>query len=142
MKVIVASKVQPHELLNFAVGVLIGLNYLLATIPAPQSLASVLPSWVVLLWAVGLVVSGCTGLFAIFYKRDAEFAFELERGSLYISSGVLLLLIGSVLIVSPRLTLSLGYLVGWIIANVYRATQLTSDLQIIRKEKAGGLNGN
>ncbi len=52
--IVVTGRHRPHELFLFALQVVLGCAYLVS-VPAPQSLAALVPSWLVFLWAAGLV---------------------------------------------------------------------------------------
>lgn len=136
MKVIVASTRQPHELLFMIMSILLGLNYLLATIPSPTSVVALMPMWAVKAWAAVFLLSGLVGTVATAIRRRALLALELERGSLLLSTSALLFMTGSILVVRPAntVTFSLGILVAWMGANIWRVVQLTGEAKTLTKE--------
>lgn len=131
--IVVTGRHRPHELLLFALQVVLGLGYLLS-VPAPQSLAALVPSWLVFLWAGGLVLSGIVGLAAAWRKQTLA-ALELERAALIVSAGALLLIGGASFVATGwRAIFGGSMILAWALANITRCLQIRHDA----KQMAGG----
>lgn len=136
--VVVTSRHRPHELFLFALQVLLGVAYLV-TVPAPRSLAALVPSWLVHVWAVGLTVSGVLGLAAAVWHRRASTALELERAALLLSTGALGLIGGASFVASGWAAIFGGSMIlFWAAANLVRCNQIrkeTADLSKAESEQ-------
>jgi|SRR5687767_3714977 len=133
-KVVVASRRQPHELLFLFMSILLGINYLLVTIPAPTSLVALAPVWVVKVWAGAFLLSGVVGCVGASMRRPVDLALELERGAMYISSAALLLFASAILTAGFRLSFGLGIILAWMVSNIWRAIQLHKELRALERQ--------
>jgi len=125
--VVVTSRQRPHELVLLLASVLLGLGYLL-TVPPPQSLAAVVPAWLVTTWSVGLLLSGALGLLGAFWRGSILVALELERAALLVSTGALLLIGGASFAVAGWRALFGGSIIlAWGVANIVRCVQIGQD---------------
>lgn len=133
---IVTGRFQAHEALLLLISVILGANYLLVTIPPPESLQALAPKWLVMLWSLGLLVSGLAGLVAMFWPsvKDVDVALQVERGAMIMSSGTLLLILGSIVVITGlRGAFGIAFILAWIAANLMRALQIQKDLKKLRK---------
>lgn len=132
--VIVASRFQAHEIALLVISVILGINYLLVTIPTPQSLQALLTDkglgWVATAWAMGLLLSGLAGLGAILWRRDVDIALQIERAAMVMSTGSLFLILGSVLTFNGlNGAFGSAFILAWMIANVARTFQIRKELK-------------
>ncbi len=113
----------------FAASVVLGLGYLI-TIPAPQSLAAVVPIWLVQVWALGLLFSGSFGIVAALWRGSLLVGLELERAALLLSTGALAL-IGGASFAANGIRAAFGGLiiVAWGAANIARCLQIRRDVR-------------
>lgn len=124
--IIITSKIRPHELFLFAAQIVLGVGYLV-TVPAPASLASLVPSWLVHVWAAGMLISGLAGMAATFLPYSVRML-DLERGALLMSTGSLALIGGASLIVNGwRAFFAVAMIGFWAGANVARIVQIRRD---------------
>lgn len=129
--VLVTGRHRPHELLLLAVSVVLGAAYLLGS-PPPASIASLMPRWVVDVWAAGLVVSGVAGLVGCFWRQDIVLGLGLEMGGMLIGAGAILIYCVAVIAVTGLAGAFTASLTGaWMAANLIRAGQIRRDLSIL-----------
>lgn len=132
---VVSSRRNPHTLFLFALQVPLGIAYLF-TVPAPQSLAALVPGWLVMAWAVGLTLSGMVGVVSV-WPWAVTTAMELERGALLASSGALLLIGGASLVVNGlRAIFGWSLILAWAAANLVRCRQIHRDVNQIFKAES------
>lgn len=132
---VVSGRHQPHELFAFAAQALVGLAFLV-TVPAPASLSAVVPGWLALLWSVGLLLAGVTGLVAAKIRMGGA-ALLLEHAALVVSTGMLFLIgAASIAVNGLRATFGIAWIAAWTGANIWRIRQIRRDLTKIRN--AGG----
>lgn len=124
--IIITSKIRPHELFLFAAQIVLGAGYLV-TIPAPASLAALVPPWLAYAWSAGLLISGLAGGAVAFLPYSVRML-DLERGALVMSTGSLALIGGAALMVNGWRAFFSVVLVGfWAAANVARIAQIRRD---------------
>lgn len=132
--VIVSGRHRPHELLALWTSVPLGVG-ILATLPAPQSLAAVMPAWVVGLWAVVLAGSGVLGIGAMLWRGDRLRALRVETAAWILNAGVLGAFAGAAFIVAgQRAWFAGGWLASGAAANLWRAVQITRQTGALSKE--------
>lgn len=141
MIVLATPKPRPHEMFLLAASILLGVSYLVR-VPAPASLEASVPRWVVLVWAAALAVSGIVGLAGCLWRGELTVGLGLERGALVMSTAALLVIAGASLLVNGhRAVFSLGIMLAWGLANIYRCVQIAADLRQLaaaREEHADG----
>lgn len=124
---------RPYEMCLMVVSILVGLGYL-TTVPAPQSVAALMPSWLVAMWAWALLVSGALGLVGCLWWGRTTAGLGLERAALAAQSGALLVIAGATLDawavggVAAFPLLGLTFLLAWLVANLWRIRQIRSEL--------------
>jgi hypothetical protein len=125
---------RPYELCFMLVSILIGVGYL-TTVPAPTSVVALMPAWVVLLWSTTLAVSGLLVMVGCLWHGHQVVALGLERAGLSAQTGALLIIDGAVvwawtagqLATFPLL--GVGFLTGWMVANIWRIRQIAATLK-------------
>ena len=121
----------------FAFQVILGAAYLF-TVPAPQSLAAIMPHWLVMTWAAAMVLSGAAGLIGSWWRGSPSSALELERGALLMSTGALALIGGASFVVNGwRAAFGGGLIVAWAAANLVRCWQIRTDVKKITTAESG-----
>jgi hypothetical protein len=136
--VLVTGRQRPHEVLLLVLSVLVGAGYSFGA-PPPASVAALMPSWLVHVWAGGLLVSGVTGLASLAGgPRLVERRMHLEIGAMLIGAAALMLSTEATIQyaaeagVLPRAGLAAGFGVAWTGANLWRAIQIRFDLRTLR----------
>jgi len=125
---------RPYEMCLMVVSVLVGLGYL-TTVPAPQSVAALMPGWLVWLWACTLLGSGLLGLAGCLWWGRTTAGLGLERAALAAQSGALLMIAGATLhawLIGWTATfplLGLAFLSAWLVANLWRIFQIRNELR-------------
>lgn len=123
---------RPHELLLLGLSVITGASYLFGT-PPPGSITALMPKWQIIIWSIGLLVSGCFGLFGCLYKQNIELSLTIEGSSMLIGAGSLLIpAVFSLTIGGSRAFLAAGTSAAWLLANLWRALQIRQNLKQIR----------
>lgn len=129
---IVAPRLRAHELFLFAAQIVLGAGYLV-TVPSPPSLAALVPHWLVIVWSVGLLVSGLVGVTAAglpYSRRTLDF----ERGALLISTGSLFLIGGaSAVSAGMRAFFGIMMIAAWSGANLVRVWQIRGETHRLTK---------
>lgn len=116
--------------------VLAGLGYL-TTVPAPSSVASLMPGWVVLAWAWTLLATGVLGLAGCLWRGRLLVSLGLERSALLAQTGALLLIAGATLTawltgqLDPFPLFGLGFMSAWMAANVWRLRQIGAGIRML-----------
>lgn len=129
--VVVNSRQRPHERVLLGISVILGISYL-ATVPAPQSLAALVPSWLVILWAIGLLLSGGVGLAAAMWRGSIAVALEVERAAWLANTGPLLLIGGASFVVNGwRAMFGGSIILAWAIANLARSRQIRREVNAL-----------
>lgn len=137
-KVIVMGRHQAHEICFMVVSILLGINYLLVTIPPPQSLSQLAPRWVVVIWSIGLIISGGLGIPSALWRSNITVALACERAALIISSVSLSLIFIAILVANQtRGAYGAALTLAWIVANVIRTTQIKKEIRTL-ENRAGG----
>ena len=125
--VVLSGRRRPHELLLLVVSVVTGLAYTIGA-PPPTSIAALLPGWALLVWAVGLTVSGALGLAGALTRRS--WSLQLEQAGMLLGACALVWYAGAVIPFGWRALFASAIAVGWAAANVARAVQIRRDLRI------------
>jgi len=124
--IIITSKIRPHELFLFAAQIVLGLGYLV-TVPAPASMAALVPPWLVYAWSAGMLISGLAGAAAAMLHYSVRML-DLERGALVMSTGSLTLIGGASLMLNGwRAFFAVAMIGFWAAANVARIVQIRRD---------------
>jgi hypothetical protein len=124
---------RPYEMCLMVVSILVGFGYL-TTVPAPQSVAALMPAWLVLSWAWALLVSGAVGLAGCLWWGRTAVGLGLERAALAAQSGALLVIAGATvqawLVGWTRFPLlGIAFLSAWLVANLWRILQIRNELR-------------
>lgn len=128
--IVVVGRHRPHELLFLGLSVLTGAVYLGGLAPTPNTVAAVLPSWEIPLWAALLLASGVTGLAGCLWPRNVTLGLRVEAGAMLLGAAALLLYATSVFVVGGLHGLFAGgSAVAWMAANIARAAQILRDLR-------------
>jgi hypothetical protein len=127
-------QIEPYRVCFQTFALLLGLAYAVV-VPPPNSLAAVLPAWVVLVWAIGLTATGAAGLTAnLAWRVDVLVRYAIERLALWTQVGVLGIIAGSAIYVNgARSAFTVAILATWATANVIRDRQIASTLHSLRK---------
>lgn len=127
--VVVSGKLRPHEILLLAVSLATGLAYTIGA-PAPTSVAALLPAWAVLVWAVGLAISGALGLAAVVAHR--RWSLQVEQASMLLGAAALVWYSAAAGQFGWRGLSAATVYAAWAAANVARAVQIRADLKSAR----------
>ncbi len=115
---------------------MLGAGYLL-TVPAPASLASLVPHWLAYAWSAGLLISGLAGAAVTFLPYSVRML-DLERGALVMSTGSLGLIGGAAFMVNGwRAFFSVAVVTCWCVANVARIVQIRRDAARLKAGTGG-----
>jgi len=123
--VVIPGRHRPHEILRLAVSVVTGAAYTFGA-PAPGSLAALLPGWAVLVWSVGLALSGLVGLVGVLWSL------RLEAAGMLTGAGALVWYTAAVGQLGWRALFAALISLAWAGANVWRAVQIRGDLGGVR----------
>jgi hypothetical protein len=104
------------------VSVLTGVAYTVGA-PPPQSLTALLPGWALLVWSVGMAVSGAVGLFG------AWRSLRMEQAGLLLGAGALAWYVAAVVQFGWRALLPGAICAAWAGANIWRSGQIQQDLR-------------
>lgn len=129
---VVTGRHRPHEVVFLVLALTLGLAYTIGA-PPPQSVAAQMWSWVVHLWAIGLLLHGGVGLVAIFLPVRYERGLRLELGSMLLGFGALIFI--AILVFAYAGVAGLfggGFCIAWATANLVRAWQIQADLKGLR----------
>jgi hypothetical protein len=121
--IVVSGRHRPHEILLLAVSLVTGLAYTVGA-PPPSSIAALLPGWAVLVWAVGLVISGALGLVAL-----AARAPQVEQAAMLLGAAALVWYAAAAGQLGWRGAFAGVVCAAWAGANVARALQIRADLR-------------
>lgn len=131
--VIVTGRHRPHQIAFLALSVLFGLAFTFGA-PPPQSVAALMPQWLVALWAVGLLLSGVLGLVGIAAIRRVQTGLLLEVASMLLGAGALTIVTFAVFAYSGwKGFFGGGLCVAWAVANLVRAGQIRRDLETLQR---------
>jgi len=125
---------RPYELCFLLLSILLGVGYL-TTVPAPSSVAALMPGWVVLVWAWTLVTTGTLGMIGCLWRGRLIVGLGLERAALAAQTGALLIINGATFyawatrVLHTFPLLGVGFLTAWMVANVWRDRQIASALR-------------
>lgn len=127
--IVVASRGE-HEAVLLATSILVGVG-MLAVAPAPQSVLSVLPGWLVTVWALSWVASGVTGLVALWWPRlGIGRALAVERGALALNTAAVgTFAISAFVFAGWKAWVAGGFLAGWAVANLVRAWRIGAEVK-------------
>lgn len=131
--IVVTGRHRPHELLFLALSSLFGVAYTLAA-PPPQSVAATMPGWTVRIWAIGLLVSGVSGLASTLLPLRLDRGLSVELGAMLIGAGALVVTTTAILSSAglSRGSFGVGFCSAWALANLWRAFQIFRDLRELR----------
>ena len=130
--VLVTGRRRPHEILFLVFSLLIGIFYTFGA-PPPTSIAALMPAWQVKIWAIGLLISGVTGLFSTLLNPSSERAMLLEMGAMLIGAGAFFISGGAAAQFGLRAAFSVGWAAALMAANLWRSWQIRQDLRAMRK---------
>lgn len=120
--VVVSGRHRPHEILLLAVQVITGVAYTVGA-PPPSSVAAFLPGWALLVWAVGLAVSGVLGLAGVLWSL------RVEAAAMLLGAGALIWYAAALAPFGWRALLAGAISAAWAAANLWRALQIRHDLR-------------
>lgn len=126
---------QPHQILLCTWCVVAGLLFLGGVAPAPGSVSSLLPTWVLWVWYLLLTVGGTIGIVGAWWPRTRLYTgLQLERASmLFLASGTGMYMIAMIGTAGTRATGAAGFLAAWGFACLWRAWQIHDDLMTVAK---------
>lgn len=134
---VVTGRHRPHEIVLFLFALATGLAYTLGA-PPPRSVASEMPSWLIDVWAGGLLIHGVIGLVGVFGPFNQERRLWLELGSMLIGAGALVLVAAVTFgYAGMAALLGGGLTVAWAVANLVRAWQIVADLHDLQASRRG-----
>lgn len=130
--VVVTGRHRPHEIALLIFSLMVGLAYTLGS-PPPESVVATMPSWIVRLWAIGLLISGVVGLPAVLVPLEPTLSLRLESGAMLLGAGALLVTTAAVFNYAgvARGLFGGGFCAAWLVANLVRAAQIRRDLKSI-----------
>lgn len=135
--VIVLPRRRPvHEILFLLLSLFYGTAFTFADSP-PSSIVATMGHGLVLVWAVGFLVSGALGLFAMAAPvRKRIPAAWLEAAAMLIGAGALVIAGTAILIVVgwQRGLFGWAFCAAWAIANLARVVQIYGDMTRLRSE--------
>lgn len=120
--VVVSGRHRPHEVLLLAVQVITGVAYTVGA-PPPTSVAALLPGWALLVWSVGLAVSGVIGLAGVIWSP------RVEAAGMLLGAGALIWYAAALAPFGWRALLAGAISAAWAGANLWRALQIRNDLR-------------
>lgn len=120
--VVVSGRHRPHEILLIIVSILTGVAYTVGA-PPPTSIAALLPGWALLVWSIGLAVSGVIGLAGVLWSL------RIEAAGMLLGTGALIWYAAAVAPFGWRGLLAGAISVAWAGANLWRALQIRQDLR-------------
>lgn len=123
--VVVSGRHRPHEILLLVVQVITGVAYSIGA-PPPQSVAALLPGWALLVWSVGLAVSGVVGLAGVIWSP------RVEAAGMLLGAAALIWYAAALAPFGWRALLAGAISVAWAGANLWRALQIRQDLRVPR----------
>jgi len=130
--IIVTGRNRPHELLLLVYGAFIAIVSLARA--GSGSVAATSPRWLVVSWAIGLLVSAVAGLTGVLWHNRTT-GLQLELGAMLVGAGAVLIYAYAVLSNIPGWPglISSGLLAAWTMANLWRATQIARDLRSLTR---------
>lgn len=139
---VVLGRSRPHEFLFLVFSLIWGVAYLIGA-PAPTSMASVMPLWVVKTWAAGMLLSGVVGLVGVlFVRRSIERALLLEQSAMLFGAAALIMwTVTAFSFAGMRAGFAGGFAAAIAAAHLWRAWQIRNDLDELAAgaaEVAGG----
>lgn len=131
--IVISGKGRPHEVMLLVVSVLLGIAFLLGIKP-PNSIESLMPTWMRTAWFLFLLIGGSIGLVGIWW-RNKYTGLVLERFSMILLSAAAGMYAVAVISYGKTAAIAVGaILIAWSIACGVRATQITSDLKSMRSD--------
>lgn len=118
---VIAGRHRPHEILLLALSLLIGVAYSIGA-PPPTSLAASLAGWAVLVWSIGLALSGGIGLVGVFWSL------RFEQAGMLLGAAALLWYAAAVTPFGWRALFAGGISLAWATANLARAVQIQREV--------------
>lgn len=128
-----------YELGFLVLSVLLGFGYL-TTVPAPSTVAALMPGWLVALWAWVLLGSGALGIVGCLWRGGPLVGLGMERAALAAQSGALLLIAGCTMqawaigALDPFPALGIGFTAMWMTMNVLRIRQIAAEVRMLTRE--------
>lgn len=119
--VVVSGRHRPHEILLLVVSLITGVAYSVGA-PPPASVAALLPGWALLVWSIGLTLSGVLGLAGVFWSL------RLEQASMLLGAAALVWYTAAVAPFGWRALFAGAISTAWAVANLVRAGQIRRDL--------------
>lgn len=141
---ILTGRRRPHHILLLAYSLVAGVAFLAGWVPEPRGMSARLNGTQLILWSLGLTVSGLVGLVGACWRGDAVRGLRLERSALLIGAGALFGYAWTMSALGKMAVFSVGFCIAWGIANLALATQIGQDLRNLGKVKNGrraGVNG-
>lgn len=134
--VVILGRGRAHEVLLLAVSVVVGVAYTVGA-PRPGSIAAELHPIVFRGWAAAMLVTGAAGLAGCFWRTRIETALGVERGAMVGQFGALIVY-AAVIVAYAGVHGLIGaaIVVGWAVANLIRAGQITGDLRRLNRPAA------
>lgn len=134
--VIVTGRHRPHQVLFVGLSFVLGMAYTVGA-PPPQSLAALMPAWLVHVWAIGLLASGVLGGVSLAIADRPERGLWLEAAAMLIGAGALVVALVAIFVFAGwRGLFGAGITAAWAGANLWRAWQIRRDLTAV--EYGGG----
>lgn len=119
---VISGRHRPHEILLLVVSVITGLAYTIGA-PPPASIEALLPGWALLVWSVGLALSGVVGLSGVLWSP------RIEAAGMLLGTGALLWYSAAVTPFGWRGLFAGMICTSWAVANLWRALQIRQDLK-------------
>lgn len=134
--VVVLGRQRPHEIFLLAYSMVAGVT-LLAADAEPTSVTATLTPAMVVVWAVGLLLSGLIGLVGCFWRGHFSTALRLEQSGVLLNAAALLGYTMSIFVFAGSRGLFAGALIAaWALADIARAWNISGDL--LRVQQAEG----
>lgn len=130
---VTASRVRAHEVALLASSTAIGVGMLVAA-PSPQSVASVLPRWLIVVWAALFVLSGAIVVGAVFWRGNMVRALFAEAAGLLFNCWPVGTASISVFVFNGSRGFLAGcFFAGWTVANVWRCVQIVREIKVLER---------
>jgi hypothetical protein len=119
----------PHQELLLLGSLITGIAYTVG-VPPPESIAALLPSWQVHVWAAAMLLSGLAGLMGCYWQRDFVTARKLESGAMELGAGAMIVYSGCLFVYAGERAMGAGVVFGlWAAANMWRSFQIHQELK-------------
>lgn len=137
---IVVGRRRPHHVLLLLYSFAVGTAYLLGA-PQPRSVTENLSNPYLLLWSVGLALSGGIGLIGSYWRGQIDVGLMLERSAMLIGAASVFGYAWTVSQAGTTSSFAVGFCLAWGIANLVRAVQIGKDLHSIGRKKLRNASG-